>query len=269
MINKTQAVAVEVLSPDNQTITRDFDAFIKLDTQSKVFATKASAALILSGVELKRLHEIYGVRAGNPSNSRTRAVIGSTWPQIVKQYGGISPDTANRRIRLAEGAAKELPILREVLDGDIDFRLLSPAKKEALERGLHVLTDGRNQRQLMWDFGLVPEAKLRGGDRSLSDKKEIKNWCKEYHPEIPAAQCELLPGKLKKEFRIWSANQQTDEPDYTKIVENSIDTIFGQIGFEACYNGCRVSSLNDWIEAAEKLVRTLKEAKSNRHTPVQ
>jgi hypothetical protein len=179
-------------------IALDWQAFCTLDTQSKVFGVKASAALILSGVELARLHENYAISAGNP-NFRTRAGIGETWPEIVKQNGGISDDTAARRIKLAEAAAAQLPILREVLSGEADPRLLSDAKKEALNKGLRVLTDGKTQRQLMWDLGLGPKPKPQAGFRPKAEM--LQAWLAKQHPERKGAAYDDLPAEVQKAFK--------------------------------------------------------------------
>jgi hypothetical protein len=167
----TSAVTVT----NEPTIREDFDAFVKLDTQSRVFGVKASAALILSGVEGIRLREKYHCRPGGDrmsDHSRTRALMVGTWPEICRKYAGISHDTMDRRIKLAEGAAQHLAILREVLIGEADPRQLPARKQQALESGLRVLTDGKTQRQLMWDFGLLPAAKPKGGARGGVGRKQ-------------------------------------------------------------------------------------------------
>jgi hypothetical protein len=140
---------LDSLTTIEPTIAEDFQHFIELDTKLKILSVKAGAAMILSGAELLRLHKKYGVSAGRPDNSRTRAEI--KWPELVEQYGGISEDTASRRMKTAEACAEKLPLFRDVLGA---------------------LTDGKSQRQLMWDFGLTTP-KLRGGDRGNHSNRHV------------------------------------------------------------------------------------------------
>lgn len=255
-MSKNHPAKIEVTT--EPTIAEDFDAFRKLDTQSKAFATKASAALILSGAELARLHGVYGVHRGG-DQTRTRA--GLLWRDLVQEYGGINEDTAMRRIKLAEAASEQLPILREVLAGDVDFRSLPAAKKDALERGLKCLTEGKSQRQLMWDFGLTPEPKLKGGERF--DKALIAQFCREFHPDMPAAQCQALPGKLKKQFRKWALSQQPPE-DGDAPARLAIDALRMMATKLEAAATCKISVLKDWIEAKDALGRMLRAALEKR-----
>jgi hypothetical protein len=258
-LDRVSPVAVAVVN--EPTIAEEFDAFVKLDTQAKVLATKGSAALILSGAELDRLKKKYDVHAGGDPHSRTRAGM-AKWSDLVKQYGGISDDTANRRIKMAEAAADHLPILREVLAGEADFRLLSDVKKAALEKGLKVLTDGKSQRQLMWDFGLTPEKKLKGG--ATINKALVVQWCQEYHPEMPAKECQALPTPaLKKEFRKWAATQ-IPATDFDAGAQYQIGVLNEMTADIATANGCKISALKDWIEANQSLGRMLQDALKKR-----
>ncbi len=180
----------------NPSIAQDWQEFCTLDTQAKVFGVKASAALILSGAELERLHAKYAIQRGG-DQSRTRA--GLLWPEMVERYGRISEDTATRRRKLALAAAGQLPVLREVLAGESDPRELSPSKKLALEKGLLALTEGKTQRQLMWDFGLAAKPKGRADFRPRTEM--LQAWLATQHPERKGAAYEDLPPEVQEAFK--------------------------------------------------------------------
>jgi hypothetical protein len=243
-------LAVEVVT--EPTIKEDFDAFRKLDTQAKVFATKASAALILTGVEGTRLKQAYDIhRGGDQTDTRARLL----WPHLCERYAGISAKTVDRRIALATAAATDIPILREVLNGDADFRSLADDKKQQLDRALRVLTDGKSQRQLMWDFGLARESKLKGGEQF--DRPLVAQWCRECNPDLPRETCEALPGRLKNEFRQWARTQSPPE-NIDRPALLAIDALNVMAGREAAARSCQVATLKAWIAASQAVGRMLK-----------
>jgi len=177
-------------------VAQDWQEFCTLDTQCKVFGVKASAALILSGAELERLHAKYAIGPGG-DHSRTRA--GMLWPEMAEKYGRISEDTATRRRKLALAAAAHLPVLQEVLAGEADPRQLCSSKKLALEKGLQALTTGKTQRQLMWDFGLGPKPKPRAGFQPNAEM--VQAWLAKQHPERKGAAYEDLPPAVQRAFQ--------------------------------------------------------------------
>jgi hypothetical protein len=183
----------------------DWQQFCVLDTQSKVFGVKASAALILSGAELERLHAKYAILRGG-DQTRTRA--GLLWTDMLEQYGRISEDTAMRRRKLALAAAEHLPVLQEVLAGEADPRLLCPTKKLALEKGLQALTAGKTQRQLMWDFGLGPMPRKPG--RFRPNAQMVQKWLAQHHPRWQGASYADLPPQVRKAFK-----KQSRPPGFT------------------------------------------------------
>jgi hypothetical protein len=128
------------------------------------------------------------------------------------------------------------------------------------------LLDGQGMVEFMQSAKLLREPKLTGGDRTLFDKDQIKLWCSEYHPGMPARECQALGGPLKKEFRKWAANQAlTMAPDeFDQAAQNDIAAIDVMAGQPARHNGCLAATLNEWIERAEHLLRALKEARSKR-----
>jgi hypothetical protein len=193
-------------------LAEDWQAFCTLDTQSKVFGVKASAALILSGAELERLHAKYAIGPGG-DHSRTRA--GMLWPEMAEKYGRISEDTATRRRKLALAATAYLPLLQEVLAGEADPRQLSATKKLALEKGLQALTTGKTQRQLMWEFGLGPKPKGRVGFRPNAEM--VQAWLAKQHPERKGAAYEDLPPEVRKEFK-----KQYRAPGLTRAQESEM-----------------------------------------------
>jgi hypothetical protein len=120
----------------------------KMFEQGKLFSQ------VMGGFELLALHKAHGVKAGNRvdlvSHNLPQDVGGSklSWPELVKKEAGISDQTAYRYMEMAKAAAprlKKLPELKGLDILGIPLATLPEPAKEALEKGVRKLTDGKSQ----------------------------------------------------------------------------------------------------------------------------
>jgi hypothetical protein len=121
---------------------------------------RASHESILLGHELNRLKlELKVGRGGDrKSNPQSAGLIG--WEELLEQQTGLSADTCNRCMQLAQGAKKHIPILTA---GDVlktPFNALPEARQAEVSKALEKAADGRSMTQMMFDFGVWKEKKL-------------------------------------------------------------------------------------------------------------
>jgi hypothetical protein len=174
-------------------------------------ASGALAITVLLGDELRRLHELHGVKAGRPSKQFPHAA-GIKWGDLVKEQTGLSEDTAARYIERAKEARKRLPAFAEIANRLMSTPLADLAEKELAEmvEQTRKLLPSEKATQLMLDWGLSKGAHghaiAKGNGGFHPNALILRAWLAENYAEQPeyldADFCELpkdVQARFKKE----------------------------------------------------------------------
>jgi hypothetical protein len=124
------------------------------------------ACQVMAGFELIELRKAPSIRQGrrtdltSPNDSEK---LQTTWPELVKEFAGISDDTARNWMAMA---AAVKPRLAKIADGPDRLREIlalppsawdSPAI-ELVSSAVHKITDGKSQLEFMFDLGLIKQS---------------------------------------------------------------------------------------------------------------
>lgn len=196
----TKTAALTVLPPDKlaDPISKDFDLARKYWRGSMLAAGAMAYGVIMMGLELTRLHKLYGVRAGRPKadNSRTSAVI--NWPELVQREMGFSDDTARRYMMMADVAKTKIKALRDV--DVLNKPILS--QSEHLMKAVAKIADGETVKQLMIAWGIVkkPSGGKGGGAGRPEDSKDTRTEAQKANDAMWPVQDALGNAALKESF---------------------------------------------------------------------
>ncbi len=227
------ATTVEIVAAPGA--SKEFDQarfFLKM---AQVSMAKGAAFMVMTGIELQRLHKLHAIKPGKPS-ANSRNVSGIKWPELVKQEMGISDDTAANYMKMAEGAKKRLPGFdaEELLNTPL--AQLPDTRREKLIKSVQKLTDGQTAQQLMSDWGIVKKphgAGLRssahgdkGGRRgkmSAEEQEAVENEAaKADRDALVTASAQVLD---EKSWLRWSSEKAEDRKALTTLKGNLVDIL--------------------------------------------
>jgi len=136
---------------------------------------RATHESILLGHELLRLKGELGIKAGRPSEKLPQSAVIIPWADMVEGQTGLSIDTCDRCMKLAEACKKNIPILTQADVLNKPFTALPEARQKEVVKALEKAADGRSMSQMMLDFGAWKEKKAKappaGGKSAKNDFK--------------------------------------------------------------------------------------------------
>lgn len=233
---------------------------------------KVIHAAIKGNKRARNLFFAYAAIAGAHANALMELAPHGQGEKLLEQhFGDAARSTLYNWRQFATNIAERLaksPTVGLLTAPSLSKKAIPAKAAESIQEAVVEAMDEQGMVEFMRSCKALKDASKgeRGGDRTLLDKEQIAQWCAEYHPDMPAAKCEaaVLKGPLKKDFQKWEANQPQPPPPYDDLARNDMAVLDEMSGQPARHNGCLVATLNDWIERAEHLVRTLKEAKGKR-----
>lgn len=151
---------------------------------------------ILLGAELLRVKTVLNIGRGGDRKSKPQNA-GLKWEEIVKQQTGLSADTCDRLMKLAEAGKRFIPVLTDPDVVEKPFSDLPEDRQKAIRQAIAKVSDGSTMQQLMLDFGVVkakkPNLPPKGG-KSAKNKFQGGNAAgdSESEPESEASMAEVL-----------------------------------------------------------------------------
>lgn len=224
-------------------IERDFAALNGYQARARQSAVVAACCMVMEGVELHRLHDIYGVqaggdrRAGAPTGAFPQSAgMVTGWGEVVNTYGGYSEDTAARRMNLAQKAEGIVKLIDGFLAAGVPFSALPEADRLALAEAFQISLGSSMPKQLCFELGLGAKPQEPGGDRGGAGKKH------RITAEEHAANCTAQIGRDAQYLRDCQARE----------IELKL---------------CSLAALNELEEERLKLGRKIEEIRALRKVP--
>lgn len=176
----TAITAVEVLPPESSAqmvdVTAAFAPARAYVAEIVQLGRRANHLSVLLGHELNRVKKELGERrGGNRSKQSTQPANFAPWEQMVVKETGLSYDTCNRCMKLAEAGKKFIPLLGAEDVISTPFLQLPEARQKEVTKAIQKVVDLQTMTQLMLDFGVAKPKKSnmppKGGK---SAKNEFK-----------------------------------------------------------------------------------------------
>lgn len=257
-------------------IEREFSAVNQYRAAAQQDAVHGACAMVMEGVELTRLHGIYGVRPGNRHtqaavNSASVAELGISWADILNTYGGYSETTARRRMDLAGKAEGTIKLIEGFLSAGKPFAALPDAAKAALAEAFQISLGRAMPKQLCFELGLGAKPQEAGGYRP--SKEEVAAFLADQHPDLQGKTYEELPEKIQREFRKWLAGRPEAPKDVIARANALADNTVGVLAQTICapwLKGVSAEKRGDLKLCARKLIDKLDELERparKTHTP--
>jgi hypothetical protein len=173
--------ALTTITTTPQGITIKGEPMKAFDTARKHVANilelgrRAAHTSLLLGHELNRLKVEAGAKHGGDRKSSSQTANLIPWDELVEAQTGLSYDTCQRCMKLAEAAKKHIPLLtaEDVLNKP--FSALPEQRQKQVIKTLEKAADGRSMSQMMLDFGAWKEKKAKappaGGKSAKNDFK--------------------------------------------------------------------------------------------------
>lgn len=139
-------------------VSREFDMAREYMEGASRAAMAMAGCLILCGVELLRLHKIYGVKAGRPGNSRNDSGISIPWGELVQKEMGFGDDKARYCMAMAEEAKRRIPVLQSKDLLTTPLMMLSTGDRDEIVKAVAKVTDGNTIKSLMAHWGISKKA---------------------------------------------------------------------------------------------------------------
>lgn len=173
--NKTcQSRALDAAKP-----MKEFDTARRHVESIRELGRRAAHTSILLGHELLRLKAELGIKRGGDmkSGSKPQTAVLIPWQQLVEQQTGLSIDTCDRCMQLAQAAKKHIPLLTANDVMKTPFSALPQARQTEVIRTLEKAADGQSMTQLMFQFGAWKEKKKAAPPKATKEtaKKRTNN----------------------------------------------------------------------------------------------
>lgn len=147
-----EAIELEVVGQSG-TIAPRWAAARSLVDELRALGRRAGHVTLLLGAELLRLRDALGIQRGGNRRSKTQNAS-LKWKETCAAETGLSYDTCERAMKLAQAARREVPELLEWSESGAAFESLPAARQESLLAGLRQVADGKTMAQMWFEFGL-------------------------------------------------------------------------------------------------------------------
>jgi hypothetical protein len=146
---------------------------------------RANLVSILLGDELNRLKKQLGRGHGGARKSSSQTANLLPWEDLVKAQTGLSYDTCQRCMKLAEAAKSKIKILGAEDVIKTPFSALPEARQKEVAKAIQRVVDGQTMTQLMFDFGVLkPRAKNHPPAGGKSPKNDFKGGAHNRSDEV-------------------------------------------------------------------------------------
>lgn len=197
--NKTcKSRALVKAEPDKPAKLKEFDTARKHVETIRELGRRASHTSILLGHELLRLKAELGERRGGNRKGKHQSTQNANfdrWDDLVEAQTGLSYDTCQRCMTLAQAAKKHLPLLtaKDVIEKP--FSALPAARQTEVLKTLEKVADGQSMNQLMHAFGAWKDKKAPAPPKAT--KQSAKKRAENANDEVLQA---LLTSESAEEF---------------------------------------------------------------------
>jgi hypothetical protein len=185
-------------------LSKDFDHARKCLAAAKGYVQQGAGFMLLAGVELRRLKKLHGVkRGGDRKSDQTRRGSGLIgWNEICERELGITDDTANKYILMAESAKERVKVLKDLEEKLLStpFMRLTEAERAKVTKSVSKLCDGQTGKEVMQALGIAkadPGSNLgkdrnKGGNSTASKLTPEEEAQEHFRPAI----CTLMGLRL-------------------------------------------------------------------------
>lgn len=159
---KAKSAELTVVPPESSAALVDLSAMFAPArahvAELRELGRRANHVSILLGAELNRLKKELGVQRGGDRAKPQNAAL-PPWKDIVEAQTGLSIDTCDRLMKLAEAGKKHIPVLTAADVVEKPFAALPEARQVEVKKAIAKVADAGTMHQLMLDFGVIPPPK--------------------------------------------------------------------------------------------------------------
>lgn len=149
--------------PVDQIAAHPLDALVYYAEQARRAAVVGIAYQVLAGMAAKQAKKQLGVAKGTRSDLANDERLAGGWEAFCKKLLGVSADTVNRWMAIAELVANKLGKLEWLTPEALEsFAHLSADQFAALHKSIKGVVDGKTQQQLLLEWGALAGGAHKG-----------------------------------------------------------------------------------------------------------
>lgn len=149
--------------PVDQIAAHPLDALVYYAEQARRAAVVGIAYQVLAGMAAKQAKKQLGVAKGTRSDLANDERLAGGWEAFCKKLLGVSADTVNRWMAIAELVATKLGKLEWLTPEALEsFAHLSADQFAALHKSIKGVVDGKTQQQLLLEWGALAGGAHKG-----------------------------------------------------------------------------------------------------------